>query len=105
MSLTAGRRLLPALKERLRRTPEVTGLLSQLGRPEDGTDPTLTNNLEIFVTLKPLDEWRPRMRNLGDLVAEMESNLKEVRGSSTTSPSRSATTSTRTSPGSSGRSP
>ena len=33
-------------------------LLTQLGRPEDGTDPTLPNNLEIFVKLKPLDEWR-----------------------------------------------
>ena len=42
----------------LKRTPEVTEVLSQLGRPEDGTDPTLPNNLEIFVKLKPLDEWR-----------------------------------------------
>ena len=31
--------------------------MSQLGRPEDGTDPTLTNNLEFFVKLKPPDEW------------------------------------------------
>ena len=30
-------------------------MLSQLGRPEDGTDPTLTNNLEFFVKLKPPD--------------------------------------------------
>ena len=32
-------------------------MLSQLGRPEDGTDPTLTNNLEFFVKLKPPDQW------------------------------------------------
>ena len=42
--------------------PRSTSLLTQLGRPEDGTDPTLPNNLEVFVKLKPLDEWRPEDR-------------------------------------------
>src|SRR5262249_34633870 len=51
MSLTEGRRLTPRVKELLRRTREVTGVLSQLGRPEDGTDPTLPSNLEVFVRL------------------------------------------------------
>ena len=32
-----------------------TAMLSQLGRPEDGTDAKLTNNLEFFVKLKPPD--------------------------------------------------
>jgi heavy metal efflux system protein len=80
MSLTAARRIVPGLKERLRRTPEVTELLSQLGRPEDGTDPKLLNNLELFVKLKPLQDWRPSMRTLDDLVAEMETNLLEIPG-------------------------
>src|SRR5438876_147482 len=52
VSLAAGRRLVPKIKELLRRTPETTHVLTQLGRPEDGTDPTLPNNLEMFVTLK-----------------------------------------------------
>ncbi len=80
MSLTAGRKLVPLLREGLRRTPEVTELLSQLGRPEDGTDPTLSNNLEFFVKLKPMPEWRPSMRGLNDLVAEMERNIREIPG-------------------------
>jgi cobalt-zinc-cadmium resistance protein CzcA len=80
VSLTSGRKLTPLLKERLRRTPEVTGMMSQLGRPEDGTDPTLASNLEIFVRLKPLDEWRPQMHTLDDLVSEMEKNLRDVPG-------------------------
>jgi len=80
ISLTAGRRLVPLLKERLRRTPEVTELMSQLGRPEDGTDPTLSNNLEIFVKLKPMSAWRSKMRSLDDLVAEMERNVREIPG-------------------------
>ncbi|HVZ35871.1 MAG TPA: CusA/CzcA family heavy metal efflux RND transporter, partial [Polyangiaceae bacterium] len=80
MSLTEGRKLTPTLKALLHRTPEVTETLSQLGRPEDGTDPTLPSNLEIFVKLKPLDEWRPSMHDLDDLVAEMARNLQEVPG-------------------------
>jgi cobalt-zinc-cadmium resistance protein CzcA len=74
------RRLIPRLKQLLRRTPEAVSLLSQLGRPEDGTDPTLPNNLEIFVKLKPLDEWRPDKPTLNDLVTEMTKNLQEVPG-------------------------
>ena len=35
--------------------PEVTEVLSQLGRPEDGTDAKLPNNLEIFVKLQADD--------------------------------------------------
>jgi heavy metal efflux system protein len=80
MSLTAGRRLEPAITERLFRTPEVTELMTQIGRPEDGTDPTLPNNLEMFVKLKPMGEWRHGMRTLTDLGAEMEKNLGEIPG-------------------------
>jgi heavy metal efflux system protein len=80
MSLSEGRKLTPKLKSLLERTPEVTEVLSQLGRPEDGTDATLPSNLEIFVKLKPLDEWRANMHDLDDLVVEMAKNLGEVPG-------------------------
>jgi cobalt-zinc-cadmium resistance protein CzcA len=80
ISPTEGRRLTPRLKQLLRRTPEVEAVLSQLGRPEDGTDPTLPNNLEVFVKLKPLDQWRHDKPTLNDLVAEMTANLQEVPG-------------------------
>jgi cobalt-zinc-cadmium resistance protein CzcA len=80
LSLAEGRKLTPRLKELLHRSPEVTELLSQLGRPEDGTDPTLPSNLEIFVKLKPLDQWRPKLHSLDDLIAEMAKNLQEVPG-------------------------
>jgi cobalt-zinc-cadmium resistance protein CzcA len=79
-SLTEGRKLTPRIKELLRRTPEVTGVLTQLGRPEDGTDPTLSNNLEAFIRLKPLEQWRSGMHEIDDLVAEMDGNLKEIPG-------------------------
>ncbi len=79
-SPTEGRRLTPRIEKLLRRTPEVVSLMSQLGRPEDGTDATLPNNLEIFVKLKPPDRWRPNKRTLNSLVSEMASNLGEIPG-------------------------
>jgi cobalt-zinc-cadmium resistance protein CzcA len=81
ISLDQARKLTPTLKKKIRQSPEVVELLSQLGRPEDGTDPTLPNNLEIFVKLKPLLEWRPELdNNLDALTAEMARNLSDVPG-------------------------
>jgi cobalt-zinc-cadmium resistance protein CzcA len=80
ISLDQARKLTPTLKAKIRKSPEVVELLSQLGRPEDGTDATLPNNLEIFVKLKPLAEWRPQMANLDALTAEMAHNLSDVPG-------------------------
>ncbi|MCC6746683.1 MAG: efflux RND transporter permease subunit [Deltaproteobacteria bacterium] len=80
LSLTEGRRLVPRIKQRLALTPEVTATLSQLGRPEDGTDPTLPNNLEVFVQLKPPEEWREGIHGLNELIAEMDRNLKVLPG-------------------------
>src|SRR5215471_3027907 len=80
MSLSQGRELTPKIKSLLRRSPEATSLLTQLGRPEDGTDPTLPSNLEVFVKLRPLSEWRKEIKSLDDLCAEMSKNLGEIPG-------------------------
>ncbi|HEY4245181.1 MAG TPA: CusA/CzcA family heavy metal efflux RND transporter [Kofleriaceae bacterium] len=81
ISLTEGRKLTPRITALMRRgIPEITELLSQLGRPEDGTDPTLLNNLEVFVKLKPMSEWRPEIHTLDDIIEEMNKNLKEFPG-------------------------
>jgi cobalt-zinc-cadmium resistance protein CzcA len=80
MSLSEGRRLTPRIRELIGRTPEAVETLSQIGRPEDGTDPSLPSNLEFFVKLKPLDAWRPEMRTIEDLVSEMTANLEEIPG-------------------------
>ena len=80
-SLDEGRKLTPSIVALLRRhVPEVTEVLSQLGRPEDGTDPKLFNNLEIFIKLKPMREWRPHIHTLDDMVAIMSQDLKGIPG-------------------------
>ncbi len=41
-----------------RRNPEIRTVVSQLGRPDDGTDPSGFYNIEMFAPLLPQDEWR-----------------------------------------------
>jgi len=37
--------------------PEVLNVVSQLGRPDDGTDVAGFNNIELFAPLKPFGDW------------------------------------------------
>jgi cobalt-zinc-cadmium resistance protein CzcA len=46
-----------ACTEQNRTHPEVLHVVSQLGRPDDGTDVTGFSNIEFFAPLKPFDEW------------------------------------------------
>lgn len=80
MSLTQARVLTPRLRALLARTPEVAEMQSQLGRPEDGTDAVLANNLEFFVRLKPSAQWTSGKKDMSEVIAEMDRNLKEVPG-------------------------
>ena len=80
MSLAEAQKLTPRLKALIQRTPEAKAVLTQLGRPEDGTDPSLPNNLEAFVKLAPPEEWRPDKPTLNDLISEMAFNLSRVPG-------------------------
>jgi heavy metal efflux system protein len=50
--------LAPRLREVIGSVPEVDRVISQLGRPDDGTDPTSFFNLEFGAPLKPMEEWR-----------------------------------------------
>ena len=45
--------------------PEVSRILAQTGRPNDGTDPTGFYNAEIFVQLKPEEDWPQVVENTG----------------------------------------
>src|SRR5262249_3728751 len=37
---------------------EIVSVISQFGRPDDGTDPSGFYNIELFAPLKPNDEWK-----------------------------------------------
>jgi heavy metal efflux system protein len=61
--------------------PEVLKVVSQTGRPDDGTDITGFFNTEYFVDLKPKDEWRPVFKqNKEELIAAMDRELERSPG-------------------------
>jgi len=80
VSLDQGRQLVPRITELIAGKPEVESVLSQLGRPEDGTDATLTNNLEYFVRLKPPEQWPAGVDDLSDVITELGRDLSSVPG-------------------------
>lgn len=51
--------------------PEVRTVVSQLGRPDDGTDAISFANCEYYVPLIPRDQWRPGLTKAG-LINQME---------------------------------
>lgn len=61
--------------------PEVTQVVSQTGRPDDGTDYTGFFNTEYFVDLKPKEEWRPVFhQNKDALIEAMDRELEKFPG-------------------------
>src|SRR5262249_34555673 len=60
--------------------PEVTQVVSQVGRPDDGTDTAGFFNTEDFVDLKPPDQWRPQFRSKEELIAAMDEQVEKIPG-------------------------
>jgi cobalt-zinc-cadmium resistance protein CzcA len=61
--------------------PEVTKVVSEVGRPDDGTDTGGFGNTEYFVDLKPKEEWRPVFhRNKEELIAAMNRAVERYPG-------------------------
>ncbi len=61
--------------------PEVKTVVSQTGRPDDGTDTGGFGNTEYFVDLKPHDQWRPIFhKNKEELIAAMNLAVQKYPG-------------------------
>jgi cobalt-zinc-cadmium resistance protein CzcA len=67
------------LKKVMLSFPEVTGVLTQTGRSNDGTDPNGFGFVQFSVNLKPKDEWAKKM-SMDDLIDEMDAKLKQYQG-------------------------
>jgi heavy metal efflux system protein len=59
ISLESGMPVVGRIRRILRGRPEVITVVSQHGRPDDGSDAAGFNNAEFFAPLKPEDEWTP----------------------------------------------
>jgi len=76
-----GNRLMTQSRIILASFPEVTQVVSQVGRPDDGTDTTGFFNTEYFVDLKPKDRWRKVFKeNKVELIAAMDRELEKIPG-------------------------
>jgi heavy metal efflux system protein len=57
LSLEAGVAASAKMREILMRHPEVLTVVSQHGRPDNGSDASPFSNVELFAPLKPFDQW------------------------------------------------
>ena len=57
LSLEDGEAAARKMREIILRHPEIITVVSQHGRPDDGSDASPFSNVELFAPLKPLDEW------------------------------------------------
>ena len=62
------------MKTKLRNFDEVQFVLTQTGRPNDGTDPTGFFNIEFHAQLKPENEWKTKIKK-DDLINQMKDSL------------------------------
>jgi cobalt-zinc-cadmium resistance protein CzcA len=73
VSLAKAKVLEQDVRGRLREFTEAKSILTQLGRPEDGTDPKGFNNLEVLIDLNPKNTWHYGDKD--ELVAAMQKRL------------------------------
>ena len=76
IGLDPGEPYVAKIRQTLNRFPEVTTVISQHGRPDDGTDPTGFFNAEFFAPLKPVDQW-PRGVTKAKLIDQMKTDLNK----------------------------
>ena len=80
-NLTEGTRFMNQTRLVLAAFPEAKQVISEIGRPDDGTDTGGFGNTEYFVDLKPKDQWRPVFhRDKERLIAAMNRELDKLPG-------------------------
>ncbi|MBZ5856845.1 efflux RND transporter permease subunit [Flavihumibacter profundi] len=67
------------LRKELQQFPEVNGVLSQVGRSNDGTDPSGFYYVQMQVNLKQKEDWKRKI-SMDDLVREMDDSLSKYQG-------------------------
>ena len=64
------------LREIMLRHPEILTVVSQHGRPDDGSDASPFSNVELFAPLKPFDQW-PAGYTKDNLVEELNKEFAD----------------------------
>ena len=81
ISFAAAEKVADQFRAEFAQFPEVKQVVSQLGRPNDGTDVTTFNNLEFLVDLKDESEWPRDVRGNKDrLIEQMQHEFSKYPG-------------------------
>ena len=75
ISLETGNAYVNEMRKLIRSFPEVEAVVSQHGRPDDGTDAAGFFNAEFFAPLKPVSEW-PGTHDKDELTAQLLAKLQ-----------------------------
>jgi cobalt-zinc-cadmium resistance protein CzcA len=76
-------KIAPQIRDILAKYPQVTEVGSELGRPDDGTDPTGFFNCEFYVGLKPYKDaiWKTgKIHNKPELIEDLQKQLAAYPG-------------------------
>src|SRR3954451_5528560 len=76
ISLQEGNAYVNGMRKLIRSRPEVEAVVSQHGRPDDGTDAAGLFNAEFFAPLKPASEW-PGTHEKQELTAQLLGQLQD----------------------------
>jgi cobalt-zinc-cadmium resistance protein CzcA len=79
LSLDKASEMASELRRTLREFPEVSYVVTQLGRNDDGTDPWTPSHIEVPVGLKPYDTW-PAGETKAEFLRRLNARLKELPG-------------------------
>ena len=82
ISFEEASRLSPQIRDILLSFPQVTTVANELGRPDDGTDPTGFFNNEFYVGLKPYSDktWSGELRTKAKLIEAVQKKLAAFPG-------------------------
>src|ERR1700716_3517286 len=76
ISLQEGNAYVNEMRKLIRSRPEVEAVVSQHGRPDDGTDAAGLFNAEFFAPLKPVSEW-PGTHDKEELTGQLLGQLQD----------------------------
>lgn len=77
ISLEAGTKATAKMRQILLKHPEVITVVSQHGRPDNGSDASPFSNVELFAPLKPFDQW-PSGLTKAKLTEQLQQEFSEA---------------------------
>jgi cobalt-zinc-cadmium resistance protein CzcA len=82
ISFEEASKLAPQVRQVLMSFPQTTKVANELGRPDDGTDPTGFFNDEFYVGLKPYDDpaWKGAIQTKAQLIEAIQQKLSSFPG-------------------------